>query len=272
MRVGLVRTDLNKIYLADLENRSQRCFSSEPPGQSRYLSYPTTSALQPVLNAYGLITKAGTNAQGAGYVTNAANDNDINIRVSPLSPYTTISVTSGAAVTATTIVNDLNTGFNSAGLPLLARRVVVGLNIFVFIDTTVGGTGVVLDVQATVTATLPAILGIPTGSVSSVTVSTLISSIYQPPPQLLNVSSTNISLIGTWGNLTLTALNTLTDAIADVVAPSVVETGPALLSFVYGNLSKYNSPSFQPGGARVGLPAGAAVAVLEDDGVTPFTV
>jgi len=219
-----------------------------------------------------LITKAGATAQGAGYATNAGNDDKINIRTSPLNSYVTITVTSGAAVTATTIVTNLNTGFTNNGLPLIARRVIVGLNIFVFIDTTLGGTGVVLDVEATAAATLPAVLGIPTGSISSVTVAQLIAGIYPPPPQYLDVSETNIGTIGTWGNLTAAAKTALTDAVADVVAPSIVETGPALLSFVYGNLSKFSSLTFQPGGTRVGLPVGPAVAVLEDDGSTPFSV
>jgi hypothetical protein len=43
------------------------------------------------------------------------------------------------------------------------------------------------------------------------------------------------------------------------------------LSFAQGKLSEMVKTTFQPGGARAGLPAGIAVAVLEDDGVTVYT-
>jgi hypothetical protein len=274
MRVGLVRTDLNKIYLADLENRSQRCFSSEPPGQSRYLAYPSNSALEAALNTYAFLTVACTDNNAT--VNTTAPANVLSIRTNSTAAYTNITVTSNAALSKTVLVTELNAGFAANGLPLVAR-LQAGQN-RVRIDTTGSNSGPNAYVQLNInaTSTLNAVIGAPAGAVSpsfltGLSVANLSSAVY-PAPNTINVSSANILGLSTFANLTTTAQNALVDAIADVVAPSIVETGPALLSFVYGNLSKFSSLTFQPGGTRVGLPVGPAVAVLEDDGSTPFSV
>jgi hypothetical protein len=54
MRVAVVRSDLKYISLDDVESRSQRCFSSEPAGQSRNLRKPTDSELTALLTKYGV--------------------------------------------------------------------------------------------------------------------------------------------------------------------------------------------------------------------------
>lgn len=54
MRIGIVRTDIGRIYLDDVENTSQRDFSSEPAGQSRYFKHPTDAQLQAILTSFGI--------------------------------------------------------------------------------------------------------------------------------------------------------------------------------------------------------------------------
>lgn len=56
-------------------------------------------------------------------------------------------------------------------------------------------------------------------------------------------------------------------ALADVVAPEVISTGRAIWSFKSGTLSRLVSNSYEPRG----LPTGAAVVILNDDGVTPIS-
>jgi hypothetical protein len=54
MRVAIVRSDIGNLYLSDVENTSQRNFSSEPIGQSRYFKKPTDAALIAILTKYGI--------------------------------------------------------------------------------------------------------------------------------------------------------------------------------------------------------------------------
>ena len=76
----------------------------------------------------------------------------------------------------------------------------------------------------------------------------------------------------TWGSMQTAQQTTFYNAIRDLIAPRFVETGPVLLSFVYGVFSQLYSQSFQPGGARIGLPAGPAAEFLVDDCSAVYTL
>lgn len=160
MRVAIVRSDIGHFLLDDVENSSQRCFSSQTVGQSRYFSKPTDAQLT------ALLVGAGVAASNLG------------------------ALKAAAYPTATTV-----------------------------------------DVSS---ATLSAVSG--------------------------------ITALGSGPKAILVA------KIADLIAPSLVETGPVLLSFVKGKLSKLRVSSFQPGGARSGIPAGIAAAILTDAGGAAFTL
>ncbi len=266
MRIGIVRTDIARIYLSDVENASQRDFSSQPKGQSRYLVHPTDAQLQALLNKYAVSTLLGTNT--STFNTTGSNGTKLNIKTTG-SVYQQVTVRSGAAVTAAQIVSDLNSAFKSAGIAATAR--VAGTS--VAIDTNTGGPNISLDLDPSSpsTATLQTVLGLSTSAVTSVTLSALKAVIY-PSATTVNVSSTAILALGSFSSLSTAQQNALVGAIQDLVAPRLVETGPALRSFSYGILSKMVNPAFQPGGLRSKLPAGAACVVLADDGSTPFTV
>lgn len=266
MRVGALRTDIQKVYLNDVESRVQRCFSSEPPGQSRYYVKPSDSELLAVLNANAPVTLNGTNA-GATFNT-AAGANVLVIKDAATGSNATITVTSNAATPIATIISELNAGFLANGLRLTARN--SGAN-RVFIDSTGTNKGPSAYIKVDATSTLETVLGLSTTAKTGLSVSALKTAIY-PTASSINVSSANILALSTFQYLTTGAQTALVDAIADLVAPELIETGPVLLSFVYGNLSGFASASFQPGGARVGLPAGAALFCLQDDGSTPFSV
>ena len=64
MRVGIIRGDLpaNPIYLGDLEVISQYDPAIEPPGQTYYVSYPTTTVVSNVLA--DLVVGAGATIEG----------------------------------------------------------------------------------------------------------------------------------------------------------------------------------------------------------------
>lgn len=61
-------------------------------------------------------------------------------------------------------------------------------------------------------------------------------------------------------------------AIADAIAPRFVETDDVIKSFQVGMISGFRSASYCPDSRRLPpLPSGAAISVVQDDGVTPFT-
>lgn len=270
MRIGMVRTDIAHVYLSDVENASQRDFSSQPKGQSLYLVHPTDAQLTAVLNKYALATLLGTNT--STFNTTGGNNTKLNIRTSASAAYQQVTVRSGASVTAAQIVTDLNLAFKSAGIAALAR--VAGTS--VAIDTVLGGPNVNLSLSAGTpsTATLQTVLGLSTVAVPGVTLATLKAAIY-PTATTVNVASATVAALGgATGliNLSTAELASLVGAVQALVAPRLVETGPVLRSFAYGILSKLASSGFRPGGIRAGLPAGVACEVLNDDGVTPYVL
>lgn len=161
MRVAIVRTDLGHLYLDDVENTSQRHFSSEPAGQSRYFHRPSDAELTAVLAKYGITT-------------------------------------------------------------------------------------------------------------ATLSLATLRAAVY-PSATTVNVAPATLTALAGITALTATQAACVAD-LQNLIAPSLVETGPALLSFAYGKLSKLRSAAFQPGAGRSGLPAGIAVAIVANDGSTAFTL
>lgn len=277
MRVGIVRSDIGKVYLADVENRSQRNFSSQPAGQSRNFEKPTDAKLLAVLNAKAILSAKGDNTSATSNTTGG--NNVLRIRTSSTSAYSVLTVTSNAALPKATLVADLNTAFANAGLPLRARLTTSGADTNkVTIDTVApnsGPTGYLQIDTAANGSTLNALLhsgwAVSPPTLTGLSVAALKTAAY-PSATTIDVSTGTLSGLSTFVSMLLTERQALEAAIADSIAPSLVETGPVLLSFVHGQLSKLRSTAFQPGGARIGLPAGVAVAVVESDGSTPFTV
>lgn len=269
MRVGIVRSDIGPFYLADVENSSQRCFSSEPKGQSRYFSKPSDAQLQAALDATANLTIRGSNT-AATVDTSAANATKLNIKTSAAASFTQVTVSSSATAAKATIVTELNAAFAAAGLGLTAR--LSGTN-QVTIDSTAKGSSAYIEVSASSpsTAALHTALGITAAATSPLSVSALKAAVY-PTSTTINVAPATINALSTFALMTTAQQTALDAAVADLVAPTLVETGPALLSFAYGQLSQLRSASFQPGGTRSGIPAGIAAAIVDDDGSTVFSL
>jgi hypothetical protein len=282
MRMGVVRTDLNRIYLADVENTSQRNFSSQPPGQSRYFSRPTDAQLKPPLTAGGAhLSLLGTVA-GATKVTNGPS-NVLRIRVAAAAAFSVITITSSAALANATVITDLNTQFAAAGLTtLVARLGNSGTPLQVLIENTDSSRSAYMEIDTTANGSnLNTALGFAAGGVIlNALQAATVRAVVQPSPTTIDVSLATIVALSatpavagaTMTNLTTAQQTAISNAVADAVAPKLIETGYALLSFDRGIISKLRSASFQPGGTRSGLPAGLAVAVVANDGSTVFTV
>lgn len=270
MRVGIVRSDIGTIFLNDVESRSQRCFSKEPPGQALYLHKPTSAELKAVLDWYAFLSVQGTDNNAT--VDTSVNDT-LKIRQSSGAAWTSITVTSGVATAKTTIRDDLNTAFTANGLDFVAS--VTGTN-QLQIDTTKPNSGPNADmlidsVAGGSTLSTPLGYNIAGVTLAGLTVAALEAAI-RPTSTTIDVSTATITGLSTFALLTTAQKAALVDGIADVVAPKLIETGQVLLSFAYGNLSKMRVATFRPGGVRGGLPAGIGAAIVEDDGTTVFTV
>ncbi len=176
MLVGIVRYDIGHMYLADVENRSQRNFSSEPAGQSQYFHRPVDTELQAVLNAKAFLTIRGSNT-AATVDTTVANGTKLNIRTSASAAFTQITVTSSATAAKTQLVTDLNAGFVAAGLGLVAR--ISGTN-QITIDTTALGSSAYVEISASSpsTAAFHTVVGLTAAATSPLTVQALRNATY----------------------------------------------------------------------------------------------
>lgn len=263
MRVGIVRTDLgNGIYFADLVSNVQRPQASSAPGQARTIRRPTDVELTDVLNEHAVLSLRGSD-------TNANVDTSVNdtLRIRQAGNYIVIAVTSGAATPKTTIRDDLNAAFLANGLDFIAS--VVGTN-QIQIDSVAPNSGpsAVLDIDTIGNgSTLNTPLGFADGfTATGLTVAALQAATY-PAPTTIDVSAATIVALSTFASLTTAQQTALVTAIADAIAPQIIETGDALRSFAIGAIAEARSATFQPHT----LPAGVGVAVVENDGVTPMT-
>lgn len=85
----------------------------------------------------------------------------------------------------------------------------------------------------------------------------------------VDVSSATITGVAGLGGATVAQVA----ALQELLAPQFVETDAVKKSFLFGNLSGFRSASFNPDPRREpALVNGPAIALVQDDGVTPFTV
>ncbi len=280
MRIGIVRNDIvHGLHLDDFLPSNQYPYASQVAGQSRKITKISfgelnSSILKAVDDAITIhpiiLTLMGSD--GALSVDTSTN-NVLRIRDNYFSAFTVITVTASATTTKTLIVLDLNTAFIANNLSL--RAVVVGTNkiqiqsespntgakSYFEIDTIANGSTLNTAVGFVDGAILS---GVPAGSIAM----SITGNLY-PTSTTINVSQAAI-IVSDLSYLSPSEKVSLTSLVADLVSTKFVETGDALLSFKTGKLSKMRSTTFKPGGNRVGLPAGTAVAVVEDDGLTQF--
>ena len=267
MRVGVVRTDLgNGIYFADLVSNIQRPQASSAPGQARTVRRPTDQELEDVLFDHAVLSLRATDV--AATVDTSVNDT-LRIRQVASGAFLVIVVTSGAGTAKTVIAADLNAAFVAAGLDLVAN--IVGTNQIQIDSVASDNSGPEAYVEIDTVgngSTLNTAIGYAAGGVieTGLTVAALQAAVY-PGATTIDVSTATITALSTFADLSAALQAALVLAIADLVAPQLVETGNALLSFAQGSIATARAATFQPHG----YPAGVGVAVVENDGVTPLT-
>jgi hypothetical protein len=277
MRIGVIRGDLpGPIHLQDVETVSQYNPPTEPRGQERYIGRPTTAEIEAALanssTGAGAVIQ-GSDISGSFPITLSGANNVLKLRLSATASFTSVTVATGAKANIAALVAAVNAALVGTGVvayqgPGSGQRLAIesttrGVNSYLEIDTT--GNGSTFDTPAGFTA----------GARTMPTAAAFITAL-NPVLGTLDVSTTTINAVGASTNanalsLIPTARGTQA-AIAEAIAPRFYETSVAIDSYLVGMISEYRSASYNPDIRRYGSAGnGAAIAVVQDDGVTAFS-
>lgn len=278
MRVGVIRGDLpGPVLLADLESVSQWNPPTEPRGQERYISRPTTDEIEaalgdPVTGAGATLNGSNISGSFPGLVIGVGND-DLKIRVtaSPTA-FTTVLVPNATYATLADLIAAINTvlpgtgvtaRLNVAGNGLALEADLKGVSSYIENDSVAGGS----------VANTP--LGLADGVVRTMPAASAYITACNPVAGALDVRLVTINAVGAGTNSNALAIvppgRGFIAALQDAIAPQFIETPVALDSFLVGNMADLLSANFNPDPRRVpALTNGPAITVVEDDGFTVF--
>jgi len=262
MRIGIIRGDIpGPICLMDLETISQYDPPVEPRGQERRFDRPNATL---VGNVVATLPAAviGTTDITSGATINAGN-RTLKVKVA-VGAYTTVLVATAVYATGATLLAAVNAALVAAGVGATARydntltymvlqSTTLGVGSYIEIDSVGGGSTFNTPVGFAIggdTFTMPAVSTVitallPVGGPLDVSVATM-SGLVGPGPRT--------------GQFT---------ALADSIAPHFVETDVVIKSFQVGMIRQYRNALYNPDPNR--LPNGAAITVVQDDGVSLFT-
>jgi hypothetical protein len=279
MRVGIIRGDLpGPIFLADLEPVSRYNPPTEPRGQERYISRPTTTEIEDVLSdsivGAGAVL-AGSNISGTIPLTITLGvDDELLIRLSATpTAFTTATIAAGVYNTLAALIAAVNTALATAGINATCLSNVAGNG--VNIESNVKGVNSYIENDVDANSTANPGLGLTSGSVRDMPAASAFITAALPVGGPLDVSVATLNGVGAGTNTNALSLISTTrgthEAVADAIAPQFVETPVALDSFLVGNIADLLSVNFTPDSRRQpALATGPAIEVVEDDGVTPF--
>lgn len=266
-RIGVIRGDLSKaLFFADLEPKSQAQATIESPkGQSRYVSRPDAT------NVGSSISVAPAAVQSTADVTlpmTIDNSNHtLRVRLSSTGSYVVVTVANATYSSMTTLLAAINAAIVTAGLAVTAE---VGSGALrVRLKTTAKGPGTYIQVDTVgngSTGNTPLQFGSGGLSFTVPTAAAVITALLPVGGPLDVSSATILSTVSS----ALSAAQV--KAVADAIAPQFVETDAFKKSYLKGNIHGYLLSTFNPDPRR--LPAftpGAAITVVQDDGVTAFT-
>lgn len=280
MRVGVIRGDLpGPVFLADLESVSGRNAPTESPGQVRYISRPTVAEVESALAGVGPGSGAGATLNGGNIsgafplVISAAND-DLRLRTSASAAFTTVVIAQAsyaslallvAAVDAALSGTGIAARINVAGNGIALESLTKGVNSYIENDTAANGS----------VANTP--LSLADGAVRTMPSAATLITAMSPVGGALNVASATINAVGAGTAAGAMALIPLSagahEALADAIAPQFLETPVLEDSMRSGHLSALLSANFNPDPRRKPpLVDGPAIAVVQDDGSTAYTV
>lgn len=268
MRIGVLRGDLpGPIFISDLETVSQTNFPVDPPGQTCYISRPTTAEVTTAMSTVPASIQSTGNIT-FGLVVNGSN-NVLKLRAASSGAYTTVTLAQTTYANITTLLAALNTALTTAGLPIIAEQGTSNVRVRFKTTTTALGVGASIGLDtngngSTANASLGFAVGGGTHTVPSA--ATVINAL-NPVSGTLDVSSatqtTQVSPAITAAQVKL---------IADAIAPQFIETDMAVKSYLVGVLADLRNANFTPDPNRLpALTPAAAISVVQDDGVTAFS-
>lgn len=272
MRVAVIRTDLpGPVRLTDLEQVSRRNVPVDPPGQERSLSPATVASIAAALASP--TDGIGAVIVGSGAPTSltiGAGNKVLRLETAPGAGFGVYTLAEATYASVDALVAAINGALKGSGVRAFVAGEAValestthGVDSYLKLDTVANGStaNTNLNFENGVTRTVPsaetfyAAAGLPAGPIT--------------------LSQAVLEAVG--ATTAARALEPFYDAgdpraqvVANAVAPIFAETDVALESFLVGNIAKYRSPTYDPDPRRGSVPAGAAVAVFEDDGATAF--
>lgn len=267
MRVGILRGDLaSPLFLSDLEPAGYKNDPVDPVGQQRYVSRPTTAE---VTTAAAAVPAA---FNGSGNITFAltidGTNNVLRLRAAASGAFTVVTIAQAGYANLTALLVALNAALTTAALPIEAVQGTSNVRVRFQTKSPALGIGAAISLDTTANgSTANTALGLPNGTTHTVPTAATIITALNPVGGTLDVSSATQTAQISPG---ISAASVT--AIADAIAPQFAETDLAVKSFQVGVLADLRSSSFNPDPNRLpALTPSAAVAVVQDDGVTAFS-
>lgn len=264
MRVGVIRGDIpGPVTIEDLEQVTRFNPPTEPIGQVRHIERP-----DPVLVADALppATLLGTADVTGGITITGANE-DLKVKTDSAAGFDTATIANASYGTAQALVDAINAALVAAGS--LAVMSLDDTDTFLVLSSNEAGEGSYIEVDSTGGGSTFNVTGGFAGAGADFTMpaATAVITAMLPVGGPLDVSD------GTMDSTVGEGLSaTQQGVLADSIAPQLVETDVAIKSFQVGNLSGYLLATFNPDVNRLPpIADGAAISVVEDDGVTLFT-
>lgn len=266
MRVAVIRGDMpGPVFLADMEAVSQFNPPTEPIGQQKYLSRPTSSSFGAVMAVYAPAS-LGSTADIVFPLAITAPTQTLKIKGAAADPFTSVLIPIGVYTTMTSLLAAINSVLPAAftAVPLATSPA-----LRVALQTTAKGAGVRIQYDTTgggSTANTPLALAVG-GAIFLVPAASVVIAATVPVGGPIDVSPATVrGLLG--AGLTAAQLAALTNALA----PLFIETDVALKCFQVGDLKDLRNAAYNPDPNRLPpIANGPAVALVQDDGVTPFT-
>jgi hypothetical protein len=276
MRLGVIRADLpGPVLLSALETVSQYNPSTEPRGQEVYISRPTVAEVEAVLAhatyGAGAVLNGGDISGSFPLVIDGTND-DLRIKTSSSAAFTVVLLPQASYANLTALITALNLALNPVGV--LARENVAGNGVALESMTRGVASYIQNDTIANGSvANTP--LSLANGATRNMPAASAFITATLPVGGPLDVSAATINGVGATTNanaLTLIPASRGTqEALADAVAPQLIETPTVIDSFLVGQIAALLNAEFNPDPRRKpALVDGPAIEVVQDDGVTAF--
>jgi len=267
MRVAVIRGDLSKaLFLADLELKSLSNPSVEPPaGQSRYLSRPDPNVFTGVLATNAVPGLRSTGSIGLALTINNGN-HTLRTRLTNSGGFTVSVIPNGVYATLAALLAAANPVLLAAGVALQIDPVSPSSR--VVLTTVLSGVGNYVENDTIGNgSTFNGAANLPDGASWVINSAATIIAAIDPVGGPVDVSSPTVR-----AQISPALTDAQVKAVADALAPHLVETDAVKKSFLFGNLAGYLSASFCPDPRRFPTPpaTGAAIVCLNDDGVTSY--